>query len=278
MNNLLKGLEYSEDARGTFEYINSKYSDKYEVIWIESKATDTQGFLIHNKKSNIVKIAFRGTQQLRDWATDFNAFHMVYPYGNENTKIRVHQGIYKAYCSIRSIIHAFFLCNSNLSLVEIDGHSLGGALAKFAAVDIQYNFSNQINIIRGYTSGAPKIGNSYFAESFNRRCPFIYNTYKHNDWVPYLPPKWFGKIIHKGYSKAGILNPIGKRNFLLGFLNWYISNRKLNKLLENTANHSIEAYRKDLESLDIENIGGGYRFVNGKTYWAPEKEISNEIL
>jgi predicted lipase len=244
-----KQLDFSEDARRDERYLKQKYADSWEVKFIESKKTDTQGFILLNRSIKTLRISFRGTQQLRDWATDFNAFHMVYPYGNDQSKIRVHRGIYQAYLSVRNKIHNYVIPNLDcINSMYIAGHSLGGALSTFCAVDMQYNFILRTSMleIMGFASGNPKVGNRAFVKSFNRRCPKFVTTYKRNDWVPYLPPKWFGGIIHGGYHKAGMLNPIGKRCFSLGILNWFVSKRKLNNLLEHTANHTIDMYRADL--------------------------------
>ena len=39
-------------------------------IFVESRATDTQGFCMHNEE--ILVICFRGTESLKDWKTNLN--------------------------------------------------------------------------------------------------------------------------------------------------------------------------------------------------------------
>ena len=239
----------SEDARKDEKFIIYKYGRLWEVKFLNNKSTDTQGFMLYNKDLNTFKISFRGTQQLRDWATDFNAFHMIYPYDNHDSKIRVHRGIHKAYLSVRPEIHEFIKPRiSNIDLAVFTGHSLGGALTTAAAVDFQYNYNDYISKenILGYASGNPAFGNNAFVESFNKRLPNFITTYKRNDWVPHLPPSWFGGLLQGGYRKAGVLNPIGRSNYALGLLIWFLTKKRLNKLLENVSNHTIDMYREDL--------------------------------
>jgi len=244
----LNCLIFAEDARLSEAKLKELYSNKYEFQFIENSDTDTQGFLIFRRDIKTVIISFRGSQQLRDWFTDFNAFHMVYPYNNKDTKIRVHHGIYKAYLSIRPIIFSFIKPNLDfINHLMCVGHSLGGALATFCAVDIQYNFPS-IDI-SGFASGNPDIGNAEFVQSFNKSVPEFITTYKRNDWVPKMPPRNFGNLLHGGYRKAGILNPIGKCDFTLGLKLWLLTNKKLRTLAEHITNHSIDMYRKDLNGL-----------------------------
>lgn len=243
-------LKLSRFAR--FEYSRLKklpkfQSNKNNLYWIESKETDTQGFFFYDKYKKHIEISFRGSQQLRDWLNDFNAFHMVYPYENYNTKIRVHQGIYGCYRSIRSQMLHLISETINKNIIEkiyFTGHSLGSAVTTFAAVDIQYNFPFLNNKIIGYISGGPAVFNKAGKESFNKRLPNFYRTYMRTDWVPYLPPTWFGAKLHGGYHQIGIPNPIGPKRRFYGLWVWLKTLRNPASLAENATNHSILLYEK----------------------------------
>ena len=48
--------------------------------------------------------------------------------------------------------------------IWVTGHSLGGAIANLAAVEIKQTFGKEITL---YTFEAPRVGNKYFAKFFN---------------------------------------------------------------------------------------------------------------
>jgi len=69
--------------------------------------------------------------------------------------------------------------------IVITGHSLGGAVATLAAVDIYYNVSGNVF---SWTLGSPRVGNGHFAEWYPT-CG-IQHTQRITNWkdvVPHLP-------------------------------------------------------------------------------------------
>ena len=82
-----ESLYRSEDARLDAHDLKTKYGKS--MRFFNDDKTDTQGFAYI--KDRTLFISFRGTQQKKDWLTDINAVHMIYPYGNSNTKIMVHR-------------------------------------------------------------------------------------------------------------------------------------------------------------------------------------------
>lgn len=170
---------------------------------LENKSTDTQVAILENEATKNSYIVFRGSNADRDWLTnlDFAQWSAVtdavlkekeldYPeaYGKSNTGVKLHRGFIKAYLAIRSDIHTIVQGSSATRWI-ITGHSLGGALAKLCAVDLQYNFSDQTST-EVYTFGAPRIGNQAFAASYNRRVPKTYRFVNGNDIVCALPRRW----------------------------------------------------------------------------------------
>lgn len=232
--NILLGLRLSQDARLDEELLSNKYP---ESIFIENKITDTQGFILKDIDNNLI-ISFRGTQQIKDLLTDFNAWQQVIPYGNYHSKIRVHAGVLSAYKSVRGTILEHVSSNKhNIDDIYITGHSLGGALAIFCAVDIQYNYNLKPIV---YISGNPAVGNKEFVRSYNKRVPDTIRTYLKKDIVPKLPPWWF-QLKYGGYSHVDHPNPIGPNNFWTG-LKLFFTFRK--DFFANLANHSIDLYKK----------------------------------
>jgi triacylglycerol lipase len=178
---------------------------------LDQKDTDTQCAIVTEESSNSLYIVFRGSETQLDWDTNFDFQQelvelkqevidekivddrqQVYPYGGESSSgAKMHRGFVTAYFSVRSQIHDY-LKNHPVANVTVTGHSLGGALATLCAVDVQYNFSNQVKAIDIYTFGSPRVGNTGFRESFNERVPNSYRFVYGMDIVPALPRPWQG--------------------------------------------------------------------------------------
>lgn len=237
---ILKFLEYAEDSRNTQYKLKSKYPS---CEYIDDEKTDTQGFMliVSNKGLKEAIIAFRGSQQIRDWLTDLNAWQVEYPYENRDTSIRVHKGFMNSYRSVRAQIHNF-IAENDVKVVHVCGHSLGGALATLCSVDLQYNFDIMVSC---FSSGNPMVGNRAFVKSYNRRVPNSVRTYVRGDIVPKMPPKLFWRLTGK-FSHAGQSNPIGSPHPLMGLL-FLLKNQFVKEsFIANITNHSIELYKKYL--------------------------------
>ncbi|MBE9169181.1 lipase family protein [Pleurocapsales cyanobacterium LEGE 06147] len=198
-----------------------------DPVLISDDSTDTQCAILRDGTEII--IVFRGSESSFDWETNLDTQQeraefeqkvireeivaeqeKVYPYEEKSDSgALMHRGFIRAYFSVRERIHEY-IRNRELSSVTTTGHSLGGALATLCAVDIQYNFSNQVSI-EGYTFGAPKVGNDGFRESFNRRVPDNYRFVHGMDIVPELPRWW------QGYRHVDKEFRIGRR-FSVNFL------------------------------------------------------------
>lgn len=197
--------------------------------FIDQPNTDTQCAIVLEAAGKSIYIAFRGSEKRMDWDTNLNfgqaAFEFqqevvrkqivqnreqVYPYAGESrSNAKMHQGFTAAYLSVRNQIHDY-LRTHPVSNVTLTGHSLGGALATLCAVDVQYNFSNQV-AIEVYTFGSPRVGNDGFRESFNRRVPDSYRFVYGMDMVAALPRPW------QGYRHVDAEHRLGPRlsiNFL----------------------------------------------------------------
>lgn len=257
--NARRYLDYSEDARLNEKELRKKYP---QLWYIEDIKTDTQGFafiesckFVNSEKTTLCSdlcsdipgtkhtlvIAFRGSQQIQDWFTDFNAWHTTFPYDNFASTIQVHKGFITAYKSIRYQIQAIMAeCKSSLDRVVVCGHSLGGALAQLCAVDIQYNYGIYIEC---YPSGSPAVGNKAWAVSYNKRIPNTTRTYMRNDVVSTLPPKRFGRRLG-GYTQVKQPWAIGPYDFFYGLKQWF---KTKEDFAGNLTNHAIYLYKYWME-------------------------------
>lgn len=172
---------------------------------LEGQATDTQVALLEDTATQCGYVVFRGSDADRDWLTnlDFSKWSAVtdavvdnkqldYPaaYGESSTGVKLHRGFINAYLAVRSDIQSVVKASAMTHWV-VTGHSLGGALAKLCAVDLQYNLGSEISV-EVYTFGGPRIGNQAFAESYARRVPKTWRFVNGNDVVCGLPRRWQG--------------------------------------------------------------------------------------
>lgn len=108
------------------------YKDKNgAAIKIESKWTSTTAYIVKQPDLNI--IAFRGTQELRDWL--FNLSAIPIPYAGR----LCHSGFVAAHASVWGKIKKHLDVNKR---TLICGHSLGGALAELSAAKLHKKHKN----------------------------------------------------------------------------------------------------------------------------------------
>lgn len=213
-------------------YPNSKFINNLE--------TDTQCYIFNCL--NEIYIVFRGTDSIKDWKHDID-IRTIKPYNNN---IRIHNGFYKQYESIKDNIYNSIYNIKNKKL-HILGHSLGGALAYICAVDIFYNFNNpNINV---FTIGSPRPGNDIFKDFFNKYIKKSIRYKNKGDIVTKLPLRSEFKHVHKAIS-------INKGKLYKEKINKKIMNRIINLIftidLKNMIlNHSISEYINNIKLLEI---------------------------
>ena len=74
--------------------------------------------------------------------------------------------------------------------VFVSGHSLGGALATFCALEMK--LVEKIEDVRVVTFGSPRVGNAVFAEWFKATVPQHVRFTHNRDMIPSLPPVYMG--------------------------------------------------------------------------------------
>ncbi len=147
--------------------------------------TDTQGYVAVRRTDDdlgMAVVAFRGTQQIRDWMTNLDAATTPLRSDNpENMELlaNVHEGFNKALLSVYDQIEQHLEGDHDLPLY-VTGHSLGGALATLAT----WYLSGE-KLAACYTFGAPRSGDDGLTDRF--RTP-IYRIVNGADPVPFVPP------------------------------------------------------------------------------------------
>lgn len=109
----------------------------------------------YSSRLDAIVIAFRGTANVQNVAVDLNYDQVSYP---SVPGAKVHKTFYQSYLKLKNqITKGMAQLNTKYphKKIYITGHSLGGALALFAAVDLSLNYA----VTAVYTYGQPRIGN-----------------------------------------------------------------------------------------------------------------------
>ncbi|XP_063933584.1 uncharacterized protein LOC135145420 [Zophobas morio] len=140
-------------------------------------------------------IAFRGSSCWKHLLSNFDFFKQLLPDLN-NTVISqerflgVHKGFWRAYAGLRDRIiqrvgNYIQSLGGQKPLLFVTGHSLGGALATFAAYDLTLQF--QLGDLQMYNFGSPRVGNFLFALDYNAVVPNSFRIVFDGDLVVGLP-------------------------------------------------------------------------------------------
>jgi len=93
---------------------------------------------------------------------------------------------------VRSAVKTLLNLHGQDSPILFTGHSLGGALATFAILDIK-NTLKPPGTLKFYSFGSPRIGNDVFTDYFMNTLPNVYQRVTHyTDVVVQIPPRQMG--------------------------------------------------------------------------------------
>lgn len=111
----------------------------------------------------LIIVAFRGTDNARNWMHNFRAIPAAFELG------MVHAGFLDGYNALSAaVIKQVLLFRDNNQAVWAAGHSLGGAIAVLAAPELQRKTERLERVI---TFGQPPVGYSAFAQSWQAKFP-----------------------------------------------------------------------------------------------------------
>lgn len=213
----------------------------------------TAGYIVEG--SDIIVVAFRGTQDELDWKTNVNARFVVLQGGT-----RVHTGFFQAYWPIRDamfdVIRA--VIKAKPRPVYITGHSLGGALALMATAELANDEDATVRdcIAACYTFGCPRAGDASFDTYV--KAP-LYRITNGVDIVPAIPPallgyrhvgdtRYFGKLGLPPVRRSPTVAQKAWRTFW-GAVAWIRTGT-----LANIADHGMEVYVGKLDAWMQENL------------------------
>ncbi len=200
----LKCAQLSQEVYRDFASIKFNAAHSAQVTLVEAEVpefakaetpkspkTDTQAAILHESDLNQVILVFRGSESNTDWFNNAQFRQKTYPYGdNSSTEVRFHRGFMAAYFAVRDRLHTELRQYPTANLI-VAGHSLGGALATIAALDLQYNITQHSQQpLAVYTFGAPRLGNQALVDSFTQRVPNSYRFVYGRDLVTHIPRVW----------------------------------------------------------------------------------------
>jgi triacylglycerol lipase len=145
------------------------------------------GFLMRSATDAV--LAFRGTDDFPDDIADIRFNQAPYPY--DSNAGMTHIGFTYVYESCRTaVIAAVSALPAGITLY-ITGHSLGGAVATLAALDVAVNTQFKQPII--YTFASPRVGDPSSASRFDGTLVtsplYSWRVVNMFDIVPQLPPR-----------------------------------------------------------------------------------------
>ncbi|KAJ2460526.1 hypothetical protein GGF42_000786 [Coemansia sp. RSA 2424] len=195
-DNLLKYCEYSGAAyKVTGENwdcpINCQSANTAGTIidyhW-SLKKIPSFGFVAHKDDTKEIIVSWRGSTTLMDWVADFTV--ASHPWPDHIDGSAVHSGFLLAYnagaSKIKDVVAGLVQTYPDYKIV-LTGHSLGGAQATLAAVDIVAEHPEWANKLELYTYGQPRVGNAVFSNWLSKQ-PFpIFRTVYRGDLVAQVP-------------------------------------------------------------------------------------------
>ncbi len=159
---------------------------------------DTQLFLARDPWTDDIVVSFRGSGTLQDWISDGQAANPADWVFEDGTVVTnsVHKGFLCAYQSVKAELKAELsnfvegVEDVSTARVYFTGHSLGGALATLAALDlsswlVQTRGYDRDNVVM-YSYGAPRSLKAKLLAGFRDHVPNAYAVMEKTDPVPYL--------------------------------------------------------------------------------------------
>jgi Predicted lipase len=150
---------------------------------VEEPSEEVFGFLAESQDQIVV--VFRGTRTFQDNESDTDLYQVPYPYVRDAG--RTHRGFTCIYLSARDDLIKQLNELSTSKKLFVAGHSLGGALATLAALDIAVNTPFKQPAV--YTYGSARTGDPAFAARFDQIVTNSFRIVNVHDIIPTLPAR-----------------------------------------------------------------------------------------
>jgi hypothetical protein len=178
-----------------------------QVTVKEDLFTGVKFFTAVNQERREIIVSFRGTLVPAAVLVDA-AFAQVKYDGHPGAPngAKVHAGFQAAYKRVADLVrdHVRQFLKEHKSLmasgytVHVTGHSMGGAIALFAALDLAANNILAVNKISLYTYGQPRTGNLDFADWVSTLgWQHLTRVTANGDLIPHVPPTFLDYNHHR---------------------------------------------------------------------------------
>jgi len=194
-------------------------------------------------RPSILIIAFRGTDDYKDWLTNVNILPCTTPWGN------VHSGFWSATETVwPEIREALSELREGEQTLWLTGHSLGAAMAVLASVKLAAE--ERLEVAGIYTFGQPRIGTVSFRNAYDQQLRnklFRFETPR--DEVPNQPGGYFTVGTLKYLDRYGKLQT--DRKFW-----WKFRDQLRRDSLGLLGEHSMLEYLRIVEGLSMASETG----------------------
>jgi hypothetical protein len=142
-------------------------------------------------------LAFRGSVNSENWKKNGKYELIDFPYAPQSNRlhVQVHTGFLESYQELRDNLRSALKTHMSLKGMSFTkfmftGHSLGGAMAVIASLDLSDMYSKQnVGVI---TYGSPRIGNQNFSDLLMSKIGTLRRVVDKNDWVAQVPGTKYG--------------------------------------------------------------------------------------
>jgi triacylglycerol lipase len=153
-----------------------------------------------------IYVVFRGTQTITEWINNVNYPQEIFDLVTDGGK--THQGFTEVYESINDAVVAAvnaLIDSGTFTTLSVTGHSLGGALAVLAALELRERTTLEPIM---YNFAAPRVGDPAFSQRYRDAVSISWRTINTHDVVPTLPPTTviaFDGILPQEFSYQHVL-------------------------------------------------------------------------
>lgn len=142
-------------------------------------------------RGNHLFIVFRGTQSAGEKISNYMAGKLDAVFDNLRGG-NVHRGFHRCYASVRPVLRAFLDARAGpAAVIRVAGHSLGGALAVLAAMDIA-TAGRPFRSLEVFTYAAPLVGAARWARHYRQQRMDTWRIANRRDLVTKVPPAILG--------------------------------------------------------------------------------------
>lgn len=190
------GLVFSAPFWRTLKYRKSIRRGPRETLRRYRPVTEHTPAGICARSGNVLYVVFRGTrsggEKIKNWMAQKQDAVFDDLEGG-----RVHRGFHLCYASVRPAIRDFLEMNAGKDkTIRVTGHSLGGALASLAALDIATG-GLPYRTLEAYTFASPRVGARKWSEYYAAKSSATWRIANRKDPVTKVPPKFLG-YLHVG--------------------------------------------------------------------------------